>query len=189
MDALKLLTADHNRVRGLFKRFKDAEEKDDSGTMAEVSPKILEELEVHTTIEEEIFYPTVRRGSEEIEDLVKEGIEEHAVAKNLVGELRGMEPGAETFAPKMKVLIESVEHHAEEEETEMWKEIRKSFDSQTLEELATKLEARKKELGAPTLDDKLDLTEEQLKSLAQEQEIPGRSKMSHEELAATVAPS
>ena len=189
MDALKLLTADHNRVRGLFKKFKDAEEKDDSATMREVAPKILTELEVHTTIEEEIFYPTVRKGSEEVEDAVKEGLEEHTVAKRLVGELRAMEPGSDDFTPKMIVLIESVEHHADEEESDMWKAIRKAFDSETLNELATKLEARKKELGAPTLEDKIDLTKDELEKLAQDQEIPGRSKMSQEELAATVAPS
>ena len=87
MDALELLTADHNRVRGLFKRFKDAEEKDDTATMQEVVAKIVEELTIHTTIEEEIFYPAIKGETEEIKDTVDEGLEEHHVAKTLIEEL------------------------------------------------------------------------------------------------------
>ena len=58
MDALELLTADHNRVRGLFSQFKDAEEADKTAEQSELAGKIVEELEIHTTIEDEIFYPT-----------------------------------------------------------------------------------------------------------------------------------
>ncbi|MDQ3979786.1 MAG: hemerythrin domain-containing protein, partial [Actinomycetota bacterium] len=60
MDALSLLTADHNRVRGLFARFQEAEESEDTAQMAQLAEKIFTELEVHATIEEEIFYPAVK---------------------------------------------------------------------------------------------------------------------------------
>jgi hypothetical protein len=89
----------------------------------------------------------------------------------------------------MKVLIESVEHHAQEEEEELFTEVRKAFDKQALEDLGMRLEARKAELGAPTIADKEHLSTEQLKELAREQEIPGRSSMDREELVATVDPS
>ena len=109
MDALELLTADHNRVRGLFSRFKDAEEADKTAEQAELAGKIVEELEIHTTIEEEIFYPTVHDLSSEIGDVVDEGIEEHRVAKTLIGELPSLEAGSDQWVAKMKVLIEAVE--------------------------------------------------------------------------------
>ena len=84
MDALSLLTADHNRVRGLFARFQAAEEEKDTATMMELAAKIIVELEVHTTIEEEIFYPEIKSANEEIKDTVDEGVEEHHVAKTLI---------------------------------------------------------------------------------------------------------
>ncbi len=186
MDALMLLAADHNRVRGLFARFQAAEEEKDTATMMELAAKIIVELEVHTTIEEEIFYPAIKEASEEIKDIVDEGIEEHHVADTLIGEIKALTPDDDAWAAKMKVLIENVEHHAEEEEQEMFPETRKAFDAATLEDLGMRLEARKAELGAPTAADKEHLSTEELQTLAKEQEIPGRSSMGREELVATV---
>jgi hemerythrin superfamily protein len=188
MDALELLTADHNRVRGLFKRFKGAEERDDAATKAEVVAKIVEDLTVHTTIEEEIFYPAVTDLDDEVHDLVTEGIEEHRVAKDLLEQVKGLDADDEEWTAKVKVLIENVEHHAEEEENEMFPKIRSAMASDARDELGQRLEARKKELGAPTTDDAIDLTKEELLAKAKEQEIPGRSTMSTDELAATVDP-
>ncbi len=189
MDALSLLTADHNRVRGLFARFQSAEEEKDTAQMMELAAKIIVELEVHATIEEEIFYPAIQGADEELKDTVDEGIEEHHVAKTLMEEIKTLTPEDDAWAAKMKVLIENVEHHASEEEEEMFRETRKNFDKAALEELGVQLEARKAELGAPTAADKEHLSTEQLKELAKEQEIPGRSSMSREELVATVDPA
>jgi iron-sulfur cluster repair protein YtfE (RIC family) len=189
MDALELLTADHNRVRGLFARFKAAKEGDKLEEMAMLSAKILEELEVHTTIEEEIFYPEFKDLTEETHESITEGFEEHAAAKRQMAEVSSAEPNTEDWAAKVTVLIEMVEHHAEEEETNLFPKIRSKVSSEAREAIAERLEARKAELGAPTLADKIDLTAEELTTLAKEQEIPGRSKMSREELAATVAPA
>lgn len=188
MDALGLLIADHNRVRGLFARFKEAHEAEDDTTMVEVAGKVFDELEVHTTIEEEIFYPSVQDTSDEIHETVDEGVQEHHVAKVLMEELGQVEAASDEWVAKMMVLIENVEHHAEEEEKEMFPPLRSSLPSEVLESLGVRLEERKAQLGAPVLQDKIDLTKEQLLSLAQEQQIPGRSKMDQEELAATVAP-
>jgi hypothetical protein len=188
MDCLDLLTADHNRVRGLFKRFKDAESSDDMETMKLVTTKIVDELLIHMTIEEEIFYPAIKPESEEVKDTVLEGVEEHHVAKDLVDELSRTDPSAEEWPAKVKVLIEAVEHHADEEESEMFKEVRKETSEDERVRLGERLAARKVELGAPPLEEALDLTMEELKSKAKEQEIPGRSKMKKEELAATVDP-
>ena len=107
----------------------------------------------------------------------------------LIEEIKTLTPDDDAWAAKMKVLIENVEHHAEEEEQEMFPQARKAFDNSALEELGARLEARKAELGAPTAADKEHLSNEQLQELAREQQIPGRSSMSREELVATVDPS
>ena len=188
MDAIELLTADHNRVRGLFSRFKDAAEKDHDAEAAELAGKIVQELEVHTTIEEEIFYPAIHDESDEIGDLVDEGLQEHHVAKTLIEELDSVEAGSDEWTAKVKVLIENVEHHAKEEEEEMFPKVRSASDADSRKALAERLEARKAELGAPTAADKEQLSTDELREKASEQQIPGRSKMDRDELVATVAP-
>ena len=188
MNAIDLLIADHNRVRGLFKRFSEAKEAEDESTMGELAGKIFEELEVHTTIEEEVFYPAVRDTNKEISQLIEEGLQEHHVVKVLMEEIAQVDPVGEEWVAKMSVLIENVEHHAKEEETDMFPPLRSACGSDRLGSLGDDLEERKAALGAPVLADKIDLTKEELVKLAQEQEIPGRSQMSHDELAATVAP-
>jgi hemerythrin superfamily protein len=189
MDAIELLTADHNRVRGLFARFREAHEAKDDTTAIQVAGKIFDELKVHTTIEEEIFYPAVHDASEEISETVDEGIEEHHVVETLMEELGQVEPAGDEWNAKMMVLIENVEHHAQEEEKSLFPPVKGACDTGALEGLAEKLEQRKAALGAPVLADKIDLSKEELLELAREQEIPGRSKMSQEELAATVSPA
>jgi len=187
MDALELLTADHNRVRGLFSRFQAAEGSNDA--MAQrLAATIFEELDVHTKIEEEIFYPAIKACGEEIADLVAEGLEEHHVVDALMTEAKGLDPSHEEWAAKLKVMIENVEHHAEEEEQELFTLVRKALNADARSELGQRLEAMKAQLGAPTAADKAHLSTEELKGLAREQEIPGRSSMSRDELLATVAP-
>ena len=188
MDALLLLTADHNRVRGLFARFEAAEESGDTAEMTTLAAKILEELEVHTAIEEQVFYPGVSKADDEIHEVVVEGLEEHHVVKQLAEEIQTLSPEDEHWAAKMKVMIENVEHHVEEEEEELFPEVKKALGADVLEDLAAQMEALKARLGAPTAADKESLSTEELHALAKEQEIPGRSSMKREELLATVAP-
>jgi hemerythrin superfamily protein len=187
MDALALLTADHNRVRGLFDRFTKAKEAESADEMRSLFGQIQAELEVHTSIEEEIFYPWAKDLSEEIAETVDEGIQEHHVVKVLLAEIGDLTPDQAEWVAKATVLIENVEHHAEEEEKEMFPKIRSASSTTDLEALAERLEAGKSDLGAPTLADKIDLTTTELRDLAKEQHIPGRSSMDHDELAATVS--
>jgi hemerythrin superfamily protein len=188
VNALDLLIADHNRVRGLFARFQAAVDDDDTDTMAELAATIAEELHVHTTIEEEVFYPAVRDTDDEISSTVDEGLEEHHVVDVLLDEIADLEPGSDQWIAKMTVVIENVEHHAGEEEEELFPPLRSSLGADRLQSLGDELDAKKAALGAPTLADKIDLTLDRLHEMATQQEIPGRSTMDHDELAATVAP-
>ena len=149
MNAIDLLIADHNRVRGLFKRFNEAKEAENESAMGELAGKIFEELDVHTTIEEEVFYPAVRDTSEEITELVDEGLQEHHVVKVLMKEIAEVPPAGEEWVAKMAVLIENVEHHAKEEETDLFPPLRSACGGDRLATLGDDLEERKAALGSP----------------------------------------
>lgn len=143
MDAIELLKADHDEVRALFEQFRQAQEAEDSERMKELQKQIFSELETHTRIEEEIFYPAVRSADEEeLGETVDEGVQEHHVVKVLMREIEDVS-GEDTFVAKMKVLMENVEHHADEEESEMFPDVREKMDQARLEELGAELEAAK----------------------------------------------
>ncbi|HVF14364.1 MAG TPA: hemerythrin domain-containing protein [Acidimicrobiales bacterium] len=186
MDCLDLLIADHNRFRGTFARFKTAHESDDVMEMASLVKLMSQDLEIHTTIEEEIFYPAVHDLSEDIGETVDEGLEEHHVADVLDEEIKGLTPGDDAWVAKVKVLIEGVEHHAEEEETELFPSVRSATESDRREQLGQQMDARRAQMGFPTVAEREKLPVEELKTLATEQEIEGRSSMSKQDLAAAV---
>jgi hemerythrin superfamily protein len=186
MDATSLLIADHNRVKGLIARYKDATDATDEPESHRLASLIAAELRVHTTIEEKVFYPAVFEMSGELAGMVEESVEEHHVVDVLLAELRKLEAGSDGWVAKMTVLIENVEHHVEEEETKMFPKVRSSADEERREELGRLLEEKKAALGAPTVAEKLPMSKSDLVTIAREQQIPGRSSMNHEELAATV---
>jgi hemerythrin-like domain-containing protein len=188
MNAIDLLTHDHDEVRALFEKFETAHEAEDTEEMSTVASSIFEELEVHTTIEEEIFYPAARGKDEEIDETLDESLQEHHVVDVLMEEMGGIESGSDEWIAKMTVLIENVEHHADEEESELFPSVRSHMAADDLDQLGADLEANKVELGAPTADANADLTVDELHTKATEQEIPGRSDMDREELEATVSP-
>jgi hemerythrin-like domain-containing protein len=188
MNALELLIGDHNRVKGLFARFEEAHEKEDEAKQRQLASQIFQELQVHMELEETIFYPAVEDVKDEVHELVVEGEEEHGVAKSLIAEAGSLDPSDEHWAAKVKVLKEAIDHHVEEEESEMFPKIRSTMAADRLEALGSELDAGKGRLGAPTLAATIDLTKAELDELAKAQEIPGRSKMSKDELAASVAP-
>ena len=145
MDAIELLEKDHRAVEKAFKSFENA------GTNAEkkkIAEQIIADLRVHMTIEEEIFYPVTRRKTDtEGKEMVAEAFEEHHVAKMLMDEIDQMGSVNEQYVAKVTVLQESIEHHVEEEEGELFPDAKKKIKSQ-LDELGEKMANRKKALMA-----------------------------------------
>jgi iron-sulfur cluster repair protein YtfE (RIC family) len=128
-------------VSELFEQVKSTEES----KHGQLFERIKEELDIHTHIEETIFYPKMKEeGNEELKDIILEGIEEHRQVKMFLRELDSLADDSEKFEPKLKVLMEDVEHHVEEEEGEMFTLIEDQFDSEVLEELGAAMEAEKK---------------------------------------------
>lgn len=139
MDAIELLKADHDKVEDLFKQ---VEATEDENKKHGLFVQIKNELLTHTHIEETIFYPAIMV-NEEIKDIVLEGLEEHKQAKILLREIPNLSDGSEKFDPKLKVLMEDIEHHVKEEEEEMFPLVKKAFDKEKLEALGNQLAAEK----------------------------------------------
>ncbi|MEA2414218.1 MAG: hypothetical protein QOI58_875 [Thermoanaerobaculia bacterium] len=148
-DAIALLKEDHKKVKGLFADLEKSSMR--GGPRAQkLVAQIDKELTIHTTIEEEIFYPAFRDAvrSKDDKKMYFEAKEEHHVVKLVLPEVKEGGMAVEEFAAKCKVLKELVEHHADEEEKEMFPEARKALSRPELQELGDRMAARKKELGA-----------------------------------------
>ena len=146
-DALELLKTDHRRVDELFSKVKANED----GNNKDVFTRIKEELDLHTHIEEQIFYPhLLENGDEELQKIVREGIEEHAQVKTLLPEIAALDGDSDDFKAKLKVLMENVEHHVDEEENEMFPMVRDQIDEQMRTRLGSLLEAEKARMGGST---------------------------------------
>lgn len=144
MNAIELLKEDHDKVDKLFQKVKATPD----GDHKDLFEQIKAELDVHTHIEETIFYPKLKEeGDDELKDIVLEGIEEHRQAKMFLKELAALSDDSEKFDPKLKVLMEDIEHHVVEEEGEMFKLVEEQFDASVLEELGAEMEAEKKRFG------------------------------------------
>jgi hemerythrin superfamily protein len=141
MNALELLIKDHEKVSELFEQVKATE---DQGKKQQLFEQIKEELEIHTHIEETIFYPALQqKGNQELTEIVLEGIEEHHQAKIFLREISSLSDDSEKFDAKLKVLMEDVEHHVDEEENEMFSLVEEVMEESELEELGKALEAEK----------------------------------------------
>jgi hemerythrin superfamily protein len=145
-DAIALLKTDHAAVKALFEK-EGKLKKQDGEKKASLFNQIKDALEVHATIEEEIFYPAVKKArSEHVKDEVREGYEEHKQIKSLLAQISTITPADETYDMKIKVLKEDVEHHVKDEEGEMFPDARKFLGESRLVELGAHLQARKHEL-------------------------------------------
>ena len=144
-NAISLLRKDHIEVKLLFKQAEHAGGKN----KVIIFNMIKASLGVHAQIEEEIFYPAVKKArSEQVKDEVREGYEEHKQIKRLLAALSKISPSDETYDAKLKVLKEDVEHHVKEEEAEMFPDAKKYLREDRLAELGEELEHRKKQIQA-----------------------------------------
>ena len=139
-DAIALLKEDHRKVEDLFAQFEKAKGE---GRKQKLAQQICMELTVHSKIEEEIFYPACEGKIEE--DLLKEAYVEHDGAKVLMAEIEaGDGQSDEFFDAKVKVLQEQIEHHVEEEEKDLFSQVRKA--DVDLKAIGEQMATRKREL-------------------------------------------
>jgi len=125
-EAIAQLTADHARVKKMFKQY-DRLAKSDAGNSEkqQLTAMICAELTAHATAEEEIFYPAARRAFDET-DLIDEADVEHASAKDLIAQIEGSSPSDDHYDAKVKVLGEYINHYVQEEEGEIFPKVRRA---------------------------------------------------------------
>jgi hemerythrin superfamily protein len=138
MDAIKLLKAQHAEVDALFEKYDQLSERAKK-TKLQLFEQIADRLAAHNTIEERIFYPSVK--TDDTEDELLESLEEHLSAKRVIADLLETSIQDETFDAKMSVLKELFRHHRREEERELLPQVKKALDSDKLEELGERMEA------------------------------------------------
>src|SRR5215208_4873347 len=138
MDAFNLLKADHSKVAELFDELEAANGK----AKLQVFEQIKTELELHTHIEEKIFYPALEK-QDETHDLTLEAYEEHDVVKKLLSQLGRARKASEEWEAQAKVLRENVEHHVEEEENELFEKTAEALSEEEIEALGEQMEAEK----------------------------------------------
>ena len=139
--AITLLKKDHREVEGWFDEFEQLESGKEK---KELFDKIALALKVHTTIEEEIFYPGERGDVED--DMLDEAYVEHDGAKKLIAEIEKMAPDDDLYDAKVKVLGEYIKHHVKEEEQPGGIFAQAKKGDEDLNEMGEELKARKEEL-------------------------------------------
>ena len=144
-DAIEMLKADHRRVRALFQRYDGT---DDQAVRQVIVAELFVELELHTQLEETVFYPAFAdETNREGQELVEASLEAHEEIDVLVEELRGLEADQETFAAKFQELRTKVEQHVQDEESQMFPQAEQALQEQ-LEELRDEMQEIKEQLLA-----------------------------------------
>ena len=150
MNAIKMLIDDHVKVRGLLAELESTTTRA-TRRRESLLEQIVMEIRIHTTLEEEIFYPAFKDAAKKSDDeqMYFEALEEHRAAGDLVmPDLQNTAVDSDQFGGRAKVLKELIEHHADEEESDMFPRARKLLGRARLEELGTAMATRKRELLA-----------------------------------------
>ena len=153
MNAIDMLVEDHERLKDILTRLADSTERAVK-TRSDLLQKLEMEVTIHTELEEQILYPAFKEvgGKEELK-MYHEAKEEHRAVDSLVlPDLKETDPASVQFSGRVKVCKELLEHHIEEEESEMFPQVRELFDDTRLEEMGEQMaelrDRLKKEISA-----------------------------------------
>ena len=145
MDAITLLKDDHQRVEKQFQAFEGTTGKT---TWERAAKAAVRELSIHAAIEEEIFYPAVTLEVPDLAEIMLRSLESHNVVKWLCSAIESTTADDDRFGPRMTVLIDNVRLHVEEEEEDVFPEVRRTLSRKRLEDLGELL--AKAKAAAPT---------------------------------------
>lgn len=191
-DVIELLIEDHREVEQIIE---EIEGTTDTATRERLSMTLIEEVMRHAVAEEEVFYPAVRSALERGDELIDEGVKEHQQVEQLLTRLETLDPEDDAFDQTITELRSALEHHVQEEETEIFPQFEQRVDQRERTSLASQLEEAKQDspsspsekLGGGAGDGEVvDLTKDELYEKAKKMGVEGRSKMDKDELAKAV---
>jgi hemerythrin-like domain-containing protein len=142
-EIIEMLMEDHKRAKRAFREGEKLTEQEDNEALEQLVQQTCAELQVHATLEEELFYPAIREAIKET-DLLDEAEIEHASAKDLIAQLESMTADDPKFAATFKVLGEYVKHHIKEEEGELFEQLDRTRVQ--WEPLLQEIQARREQL-------------------------------------------
>jgi len=147
MNAIDLLKADHEKVKGILSQLSESTDRA-LKKRVDLLDKLEMEITIHTQLEEQILYPAFKEaGGKEEDEMYYEAKEEHRTVDSLVlPDLKNTDPSTPEFAGRVKVVKELLEHHIEEEETEMFPKAKKLLGKAKLDELGEQMEVMKASL-------------------------------------------
>jgi len=147
MNAIDLLKADHEKVKGILSQLSESTDRA-LKKRVDLLDKLEMEITIHTQLEEQILYPAFKEaGGKEQDEMYYEAKEEHRTVDSLVlPDLKSTDPSTPEFAGRVKVVKELLEHHIEEEETEMFPQAKKLLGKAKLDELGEQMEVMKASL-------------------------------------------
>lgn len=144
MDIFELIKTDHRKAEEIFSAI---EKTKSSKTLDKYFNQLYQELSLHAQVEELTFYPTIRN-HEGTEELLEEAEEEHTEVKVMLEQMKSMDSSSEEFKDKLSQLKEAVQHHVQEEENEVFSQVRQLMSAEELKQLATEFKEVKSTLQA-----------------------------------------
>jgi iron-sulfur cluster repair protein YtfE (RIC family) len=141
MKADEVLIAHHDVLRRLLRDLAETTSAQ-TGVRRRLRDELLRELEVHTQIEDELFYPAVR----DVSPLLAVAHAEHRQIDDQLATVMRMDVDDPEFPAEVRMLESTLRHHTMEEEERMFPQSR-ALGEDRLEELGEQLRARQRELS------------------------------------------
>jgi hemerythrin superfamily protein len=146
MNVLKILKKDHATVKSLFNKYSRTG-KSLLERKTELFEQIRRELQIHSRVEEEIFYPAIKAlNGPESRRLISQALKEHKDVDDLLMQISRLKPTDRSFEDKIEALFENVDLHIEVEEGEIFQFIEENCSEEVLNDLGRQIEERKKAL-------------------------------------------
>ncbi|HYN94742.1 MAG TPA: hemerythrin domain-containing protein [Pilimelia sp.] len=203
-DAVTLIMNDHRVMESLFEMLKDPK-SDRPALLSEVTAR----LSAHAWAEEERVYTALIKAEPSEEGQVFHGVEEHHEAAELLHKLQVTDPASPEFDTVLEEFVNAVQHHVEEEESEILPELADALDDSRLEQIGAAFEERRLEIlrahgitdqavgsggavaqlarsASAGRADVAEMSREELYEKAKQADIAGRSQMNKDELAKAV---
>lgn len=142
--ATSMIRLDHTHVLTTFHRYRrDIPLSRKAGLVGVICTA----LEIHATLEEEIFYPALRAVTDD--EVLRKSVPEHMEMRRLIDELRAMTPSDTRYDETLLALMRDVIHHVADEETVLLPQAERLFSETRLQELGAEMTRRRLQLTGP----------------------------------------